>query len=135
MSIRIVKWSEDMSVKVRAFDRDHRGLVEFLNEIAYAIDARIAPDALADLIRHLADEAAAHFSREEAFLRGTGFPGLDRHAVEHRRLLGEIRAAADRVAAGDIAEDEALHAFLHSWLIDHVVEFDKEYVPWARGTS
>jgi len=134
MSIRVVKWSDEMSVGVRAFDRDHRGLVELLNEIAYAIDAEASPAAVAELITRLADETTAHFAREEGFLRGTGFPGLDRHAAEHRRLLGEIRATATQVAAGDVAEDEELHRFLHNWLIDHVVAFDKEYVPWARKT-
>ena len=135
MSIRIVKWSDELGVGVRAFDRDHRRLVEMLNEIAYAIDAESSPKAVAELIRQLAEETEDHFSREEAFLRGCGYPGLDRHVVEHHRLLEEIRETASRVETGDIAEDEALRTFIHHWLIDHVVAFDKDYVPWARQTQ
>jgi len=132
MSIRVIKWSEELSVGIRAFDRDHRNLVEILNEIAHAIDAGASPVGIAQLVNHLADETESHFRREEGFLMGAGYPDAERHRQEHGRLLGEIRAIAVRLAAGEAVEDGELYEFLRGWLVDHVVTFDKEYVPWAR---
>ncbi|MBF0562462.1 MAG: hemerythrin family protein [Alphaproteobacteria bacterium] len=121
-----------MSVGIRIFDRDHFNLVEDINEIAHAMEGGAPPATIAELMTRLCDETDAHFSREAAFLRQAGFPDVERHVEEHRRLLEEIRTATAGIAAGKGPEDEDLYHFLRHWLIDHVIGFDKDYVLWAK---
>lgn len=135
MSIRAVKWSEELKVGVRAFDRDHRALVEALNEVIHAVDAGMAVPELIGMIKGLAELTADHFMREEAFLRERGDPGLDAHAAEHRRLMTEIHAYVASLVAGDSIDEDFLHHFLPAWLIDHIIGVDKEYARWVKQAS
>ncbi|MEO5338184.1 MAG: hemerythrin family protein [Magnetospirillum sp. WYHS-4] len=129
MSTRVVAWSDDLSVGVRAFDRDHRALTEQLNEIVVAAESGTSPRVLADLVRNLLVGTEEHFRREEAYLHRIGFPEAESHAGEHRRLLSEIGALKE----GTATVDERALAFLRHWLIDHIVDFDKTYAAWEKS--
>jgi hemerythrin-like metal-binding protein len=130
MSIRTVAWSSDLSVGVKAFDRDHAGLAELLNEIVLAVDGGASRLLLEKLLRALAAGTEEHFRREEKYLQGIGFPDLARHIAEHRRLESEIRHLQAAFEAGEVALDDRMLEFLRHWLVDHVVDFDKDYAGW-----
>lgn len=133
MSIRTVTWSSDLSVGVKAFDRDHAGLAELLNEIVLAVDGGASRVLLEKLLRSLAAETEEHFRREERYLEGIGFPDLAIHKEEHRRLEAEIRHLQAAFENEEAVLDDRMLEFLRHWLIDHVVDFDKDYAAWGDG--
>lgn len=55
-----------------------------------------------------------------------GFPGTEAHVAEHRRLTEQLEKLNQRAQDFDVAE--GLSTFIQTWLIDHVNQFDREFV-------
>ena len=129
MSIRFIRWSEDLSVGVPALDQDHRRLIELLNEILHAVAAGAGRAVLAKLVGDLVEGTRGHFEREERLLREMGFPDIDHHHEEHGRLMIDIAEMIDRLTDAD---DDGAHHFLRHWLTDHIVTYDMSYAPYVK---
>lgn len=126
-------WTESYSVGNALLDSDHRILFNLVNQLHDAMDTGQSRDVLGSVVNVLAEYVEHHFRREEAMLARTGFPALDDHRAEHRRLESEVRAVRDRWLAGDRgALDEDVLAFLKKWLTDHILVADKSYGPWVQ---
>jgi len=92
---------------VEMMDQDHLRIEKMFEAASHAPD-----EDLPALYRDIAKELAAHFAREEDFLRERQFPGLNCHLAQHNVLLaemahGEPPKSADRGVA-------TAHAFCHA---------------------
>lgn len=124
-------WTESYSVGNALLDSDHRILMNLVNQLQDALETGQSRDVLGSVVNVLAEYTEHHFRREEAMLARSGFPGLDGHRAEHRRLEAEVRAVRDRWLAGDRqALGEDVLTFLKKWLTDHILVADKSYGPW-----
>ncbi|GAA0577342.1 nitrate- and nitrite sensing domain-containing protein [Caenispirillum bisanense] len=127
----LLAWSEVFELGVDDLDRDHRQLVDFINEFHGMIGSKEAAARLLPrfdaLVRHLED----HFQREEALLaRLQGGEEARRHRDGHRRTLDHLKGLRDGLAHGDGAmEVETVVTFLHRWLMDHVLNHDQKMKP------
>lgn len=80
-----------MKLGVPLMDEDHAKL-----EALFAAVATTADSDLAGLRDAILAEVSDHFAREEALIRQGGFPGLECHVGEHRRIVDLLwRAAHD----------------------------------------
>jgi hemerythrin len=80
-----------MKLGVSLMDEDHATL-----EAMFAAAATVPEGELASLRDTILTEIGEHFAREEDLMRRNGFPGLECHMEEHRRLVDLLwRAAHD----------------------------------------
>ncbi|MFD2234046.1 bacteriohemerythrin [Phaeospirillum tilakii] len=126
------QWVEGLSVGVPRMDRQHRRMVELVNQVIAALeqgDDGAADHALAALTAH----ARHHFAAEEALIAACGVPAAecDAHRAEHRLLLGEVEAL--RRLDGDWPDRENAIALLSKWAMRHIIEHDLAYRPYAIG--
>jgi len=126
------QWVETLSVGVARMDRDHRQMVELVNQACLAFrqdDEALIGRRLAALITHLTD----HFAAEEALMAACAVPATDQaaHQAEHRLLLDEIEALRRRGGGGP--DPEAAIALLSKWAMRHIIERDLAYRPYAIG--
>jgi hypothetical protein len=70
---------------VEMMDQDHLRIEKMFEAASHAPD-----EDLPVLYRDIAKELAAHFAREEDFLRERQFPGLNCHLAQHNVLLAEM---------------------------------------------
>jgi hemerythrin len=113
-------WREQMSVHNSLIDKEHKYLIDQINAVELAINSEDNRGILVETLDHLMAYTKSHFEHEEIIQQKIGYPGLDEHKAEHRRLLEEftgIKAGLDEILQiddcaeematdGDITDDE-----------------------------
>ena len=124
----LISWQDKYSVGVDAFDRDHRILVDLINQLHDAYAAGHGDEALKPALDLLLAYTDKHFHREEALMVEYGYPERGHHHEEHEELKGQVQAFADALEAGR-TEGLMLEmlGFLNNWLRLHILEEDMQY--------
>lgn len=123
MSVVFV-WEEKYAVGVPELDKHHRFLFDFGNTIQN-IDKSQVKSSVMELYKY----ANAHFKAEETHMVAIGFPDADRHKKLHEKFITDLNTLTS-----DYRDDfmEKLISFLHTWLIDHVLNEDNKYFVFAN---
>jgi len=127
-------WTQNMSVRIKRFDDDHKELIRFVNELQDAIQAgqangTIDPVEIEAVLYRMENYASYHFAAEEAAMRNTGFPGLEGHRVEHKKFIAIVADMSDRyLGSNDVEDAGEIAQFLFDWIVDHVYQIDGKYV-------
>ncbi|HSL59893.1 MAG TPA: bacteriohemerythrin [Acidimicrobiales bacterium] len=129
--VRVMVWSDDLELGVPAMDDDHRRLVASIAAVGTSLGASDAAaiDAAFDA---LSAETVAHFAREEAVMVRLGYPEVDAHREEHRRLLGAV--ARFRAQDHGRADGRSVVRLLEEWFTNHVHGADQAFATWASAT-
>ena len=112
---------------VEMMDQDHLRIERMFEA------ASCAPDMeLPALYRRVAEELAAHFAREEDFLREKQFPGLHCHLAQHNVLLAEMaHGERPKSAGGDLRR--RMQFILPQMVLSHVSTMDRMAAAFLKG--
>ena len=131
-------WSERFAVGHEELDRDHRRLVELINEVIDTVQAKAPPQQLSGLLRQLQAVAEEHIRQENTvlwelrsntfeplrgrpqtaqFLKALAAGAFDEHLAEHARLMTSF----DDFRDGPV---ETLCEALRAWFLDHAIKHD-----------
>lgn len=129
-----IAWTEAYSVGVESIDAQHRRLFEIAARLDEAIaqfrSQRVMKSIMAELIAYV-DE---HFAFEEMMLEQAGYPDLERHRAQHRRLLRRVEHFRNELCREHHRVGPDVGRFLQSWLANHILEDDKAYIPNMAGS-
>ena len=132
--MKLMIWTEEMSVGVDIIDADHQKLFMLLNRLGYSIREQSSRPILGQVLRELSDYTDYHFEREEILMEVCEYPEIDRHKRIHRALRAQVanylQAFQRDPAAVDISQ---FREFLNHWLVEHIMVKDKEYETWMAG--
>ncbi len=129
-------WSEEYSVHLRVIDNDHKDLVDTVNALHDAIKGGSARDKIGQIIGNLARYVDDHFVREEGLMEAYSYPNLAQHKRLHRHLRRTVYATQAVFGKDPMDVDPAkMLRFLRDWLMHHIVEEDKKYVPYLRDNE
>jgi hemerythrin len=133
----LLVWDEDLSVKVRQVDEQHKRLIGLINELDASMTAGDASEALGKIIDDLMIYARVHFREEEALMARFAFPGFVMHKKEHDEFVGQISKLSKSFLDGVPILPVAVIAFLKGWLYFHIQGTDKSYSSFlnAEGIS
>lgn len=124
-----IKWSEDLLLGIPSIDAEHRVLVRYAEDFQTALRDGQDHDAIARLFDRLLEYTSSHFAREEAFMQKRGFPEIEKHMEEHRRITREVM---------DLNRDkkyifpDSIDSFLQDWIINHINNTDRKYVKYFK---
>ena len=122
-----ITWSEVFSVGEPELDSQHRRLLAIINDFHAAQEQGAGAASLFQVLNNLVSYAEEHFQAEERRLEETHYPDLLRHRREHERLMREIFELHGRYERGLPDAAEEVMGFLKSWLLEHILGFDKKY--------
>jgi len=120
-----VQWVESMSIGDAEIDRQHRQLLEMVNQTWETAQGPDASKLTSVALRKLCDYVIEHFAAEEALMDPESYPEYDRHVQEH--IEGSMRAL-DFLEAASQGHDVRLEEFLEfvvQWVRHHIEETDK----------
>jgi hemerythrin len=131
-----LQWSDAMLAGVAEIDRQHRVLVDALNEAR----AKLSDDSFDPLFeritRDLLGYAIRQFDAEERLMRERGYaavaPEAALHVAQHRGFLEKVAALRDAARRGEPGSKAALLAFLEDWLANHIMTVDKRLGQFIR---
>jgi hemerythrin-like metal-binding protein len=121
------EWKPEYSVCVGRFDAEHQQLFSFINQLNCAMQEGEGRQAVSTILQELAAYTRNHFEAEEIAMRSAGYPGLEEHIIEHRKLTGKMTAYFAEYDANSSTIDVDLLMFLGQWLQDHILICDRQY--------
>lgn len=129
----LIIWQESYSVGVGAIDRDHRLIIDLVNQLHEAQETAQTRDVVVSVLNILCEYVERHFAVEEDAMERGGYPHVDQHRREHRRLSQRVREMRQLYTEGEYeAVGPEMMMFLTHWLSSHILGADMRYRPWVE---
>ncbi|MCS6970083.1 MAG: bacteriohemerythrin [Planctomycetota bacterium] len=125
-------WTADLATGHPELDRDHRELMELIEQLREAAAAGDAKARLSHALDRFREHVQRHFPEEERDMEAAAYPALARHREAHRALTAMVSELAVKDAGGDTvlySEVEQLAQALQR----HIVLDDRAYAAHRRG--
>ena len=119
----IIEWNVGFLIGIQEIDKHHKQMVHLLNE-AYDVfreGGNVGEPVIVELLSY-ADQV---FTLEENLMRKTAYPGLAKHAEEHKSFLSRVTGFKDTFRKNKNISIEILW-FLCNWVTHHMRETDEE---------
>ncbi|MBL4608797.1 MAG: bacteriohemerythrin [Pseudomonadales bacterium] len=127
--MKTINWTKQLSVGIDAIDDDHKALFAIIEQYRLAISSDDLSPPILLLFEKLQDYVHFHFSREEAILRKTNYPGTAKHIEAHHLFASELNRFKQLYSdLPSLFPHEAMLAFLNEWLINHISTDDNDYI-------
>lgn len=126
-------WTDKISVNIDSIDRQHRQLIDIMNELH---DLRISGKAeqmAINILVRLRKYTKDHFSYEERLFAQYGFAGAEEHKNQHADLVRELDKLIVKANAGNLFVSRELFNFLKNWLEEHIMGTDMKYTAFLIG--
>ncbi len=129
-----VSWSPLFSVKNPHIDQQHKKLFQIVNEFHSAYKAKENKDYIFSVLNKLIKYTEEHFRDEERLIKASNCPQelYERHMKEHEKLIEDIFELHANLQAGEKKSLNELERFFDKWLINHVLEEDKQYLDYIN---
>ena len=122
----IVTWLDEYNVNVEEIDTQHIKMLELVNNLHAAVEARADKHDLESLLVDLIDFTRMHFSTEEQLMKTHDYPELAEHHKEHRLLLGYLTDLVHAVSSGRNLCFYSDYDVSTDWARIHIAECDKD---------
>lgn len=126
----LIRWSDDLSVRVKELDGQHQRLIGMINDLHDAMRIGKGREAIGKTLNELANYAVTHFSTEEKYFKKYDFPETASHVDSHAGFIKEVAAFKKEFDAGQIGLTIKVMNFLSDWLTGHIKGEDKKYGPF-----
>jgi len=121
-----ITWSADLDTGIDVIDKQHRRIVDYINDLEMANGAKDKA-TVERVLDELVDYTMSHFAFEESLQEEAGYKYAKPHKKVHDLFVRRINEYVERFKLGeDVAEN--LHQTLTSWLINHIRRDDADYV-------
>ncbi len=124
-------WSDVFDVGINEINRQHKVLINIVNEIYNLECNNRSPQMLRRTLEGLIDYTETHFTYEEYLLESNGYPEFAPHKAKHVKLLSQVGDFVQRIDRGEDIAAELLE-FLTDWLSKHIQGTDKKYGPFLN---
>ena len=125
-----LQWSDTLALGLPVMDDTHHEFVDLLAKVVNAPD-----DTLLPLWRELVAHTDDHFSREDHWMKATGFSSTNCHTTQHQVVLQVMREGDKRGSAGDLAVVRQMADELGTWFPMHAQAMDAALALHLRGVG
>jgi len=131
-----IKWSEALSVGVKAVDDDHKHLISIINKLFDSLENSASREILESVFSELEKYMVYHFDHEEQLMYAqcSSFEDeayIDAHVKQHQRFFNDIPELKKKIFNAS-SKDLALEVveYLANWLIEHIVTEDLSFTEY-----
>ena len=118
-------WDDKFNTGIEAIDRDHKGLVDLINDLYEAMQDGSGGALLLPIFSALKHYTETHFEREEQFMVDCDAPDQARHVREHKQMMAKLADLESRHRRGEAAISLQTLTFLRNWLKNHICVVDQ----------
>jgi len=120
-----IEWKTQYEVGNLEIDAEHKVFVRIIQRIQQAMKRRMPMSYLERLVVELFKYADFHFCSEENVMFSVGYPELEKHQQEHKKLLIELKTLIPAYGAEE-RDFHELVDFLMRWFNTHTVTEDQK---------
>jgi len=135
-AMSLIEWNEEFNLGIEEVDSEHWSLVALINALHDAMSAGAGRADVVEGISQIQELVAAHFAREEAFMREARYMAYAEHKEDHEVLLDDLRDMIDQVGRDGEYDEARLSADLQYWFAEHFRTHDARlhsHSPTAAG--
>ena len=122
-----VEWKDEYSVGIDSIDRQHKKLLNLINQLQTAVDYSTGEEFEREALDELVDYTKTHFTYEEGLMKDNDYPGFEPHKTQHEEMVAHVKETLSEYEKDhDTAMNNAAK-FLRKWLINHINGTDKQY--------
>jgi hemerythrin len=122
-----IVWNDSLSVGVEQFDKEHKQLIYFINELNTALKIGSSAKTMENTLVQLVKYTEVHFNHEQDYMRLFDYPDFDGHLKEHEDLKGQVTDFYNKLQSGKTTFSLTLLTFLKEWLTNHIMGTDMKY--------
>ncbi|MFA5017588.1 MAG: bacteriohemerythrin, partial [Methylobacter sp.] len=129
-------WHDKLVTGIGKIDQQHQILVNLLNEANIKLTPNNNAKFLEEITRNLLSYALYHFETEEGLMQKYGYiEDSDAHIRQHRSFSAKVVAVRNDIKTGIPISREDLLSFLNSWLINHILNTDKQFAAFLLASE
>lgn len=117
-------WLDIYDTHIDIVDKQHRILVDMLNDLEAAKGNPNEYKLIGELFFKLVDYTKYHFTQEEELMIKIKYPKINEQVNQHKAFVNKIVEMLQTIKQGNVSEK--MNIFLTSWLIKHILGYDKE---------
>jgi len=125
-----LQWSETLALDLPEMDQTHHEFVDLLAQVVNATDPNLLP-----LWSKLVDHTDEHFTREDRWMKDTGFSSTNCHTTQHQVVLQVMQEGVKRGHAGELAVVRQMADELGIWFPQHAQAMDAALALHLRGVG
>lgn len=115
----LLQWDGSFVTGIPGADREHEHMVALINGVHAGWLAQGNPDP-SKLFDDVFNVLLSHFASEDRAMNSCGYPERRTHALDHDRIVDELRAVFAHAADAGYDVSAALTARLQPWLVHHI---------------
>ncbi len=123
-------WGDMFSVGYAEIDAQHQKLFAIGNSFYGEYVNRASRATMDKLFGELVDYTRYHFDDEERILKKCGYPDLQKHHLNHEKLVRLVNSYQKQLEAGTPEIEAQVMDFIKMWLNAHILGTDKQYSPY-----
>jgi hemerythrin-like metal-binding protein len=128
MAKKIFDFDLEFKLGIDAVDNEHMKLVDMLNDVHSLISEGKKDEARIYFGQTLSNYVNEHFTNEENFMKGMGYPAFDEHKKIHENFKKSFQELAPTIETFDEAAFRQALSDTFTWIITHIGKTDKKYV-------
>ena len=123
----LITWNDSLSVNVAEIDRQHKKLIDMINELNDAMKVGKGKEVLGKIVSGLVSYTVTHFKTEERYFDQLGYPETDSHKKEHVAFVEKVTDLKNKFETRNLLLTIEVMDFLSDWLRGHIMGTDKKY--------
>ncbi|MDR2702387.1 MAG: bacteriohemerythrin [Spirochaetaceae bacterium] len=129
-----VTWSDSYSMGVKIIDDQHKGLLDFVNDLFNHSTGNERDEAayFKDVIHQAVQYVKDHFQTEEKLMIATKFAGYPAHKKAHDEFTLKVVQSVKDFESGKRLVLEKFAYFLKDWVLTHIAVMDRQYAEYFR---
>jgi len=129
-----VVWHHSYSMGIKVIDDQHKGLLDFVNDIFNHATGDEREERLwfKDVIQQAVDYVKEHFATEEKYMIATKFPDYAAHKKAHEEFTLTVIKSVKDFDTGKRLVLKKFAYFLKDWVLSHVAVMDRQYADYFR---
>lgn len=121
-------WKNEYNTGIVIIDRQHRNLVDIINNLSEAHNQKQEKEVLRETILKLVEYTKNHFGYEEKHMMQYTYVKLDEHKKQHAQFISKMVEILNTLKKQNYENLTAdILEFLKNWTMQHILHDDKEY--------
>lgn len=122
-----LSWSNDYNSGNKIIDIQHRYLLTLMNRLNYAFLSNADKETIKEMVESLTKHTKYHFNCEEKIIKETNYNQLDRHKLEHEKLIRQFKKFYNQFLDSTLEYEKLFEFILNKIVWNHLIKFDKGY--------
>ncbi|MFO7658612.1 MAG: bacteriohemerythrin [Bacteroidales bacterium] len=134
MNSAFFPWKDEYATGIEVIDNQHKKLIELIDRLYSSFMQRSEKEHMQHILKEVLDYANYHFDTEAELMRKHNYPKTSEHISIHDAFVATAIEFRHKHRYGGVVTSSLMN-FLRTWLNDHILRADRDYIPYIKNES